>query len=124
LDYSTVGAYGEVYANNTCIMHGRTGHAWCDGTSGCVLLDFRSICPKTTPNLANTSNLAFPTTSNNTYYAPHASAGWSRNDASSCWLSISDVQSRGAELNSALVDTSQLSDADIVAKARALIWTA
>ena len=36
-----VGAYGEVFANNTCILSGHLQAPWCNSTDGCGAVTFR-----------------------------------------------------------------------------------
>jgi len=118
IDYQSSGTYGEVFANNTCILSGHAGAKWCND-EGCGALNFRDMCPETETNL--TAGTAHLNTSNNRYFAPRANATW-RSSNQACPLSIEEAQARGQEQGSEVHDVATLSTAEIVAQIEAMVW--
>ena len=118
IDYQASGAYGEVFANNTCIQGGHTQSKWCN-SDGCGVLNFRDVCPTTAANLtASTNGLQ---TYNNTYYVPKGNASW-RSSNQKCALSIEGVQGKGEEAGSRVVDVATITSASVVEMIKALLW--
>ena len=93
-DYQASGAYGEVYANNTCILSGYQQQPWCNST-GCGVANFRDVCPTKCSNLRSATFALLA--ANNTYFVQAGAVGaasWRSSDQS-CALPLSAVQMRG-----------------------------
>lgn len=117
-DYQAVGAYGEVYPNNTCVLSGHRQSAWCNDT-GCGAVSFRDVCPSGTSDLrVGTAGLI---AANNTYYTPDGAASWRASDQS-CALPLHIVQERGQEIGSRALNLSQLSTSMVLAHIKKLLW--
>ena len=117
-DYQATGAYGEVFADNTCILSGYQKQPWCN-TTGCGVATFRDICPTsyTSLRLATSTLVA----ANNTYYVPAGAASWRHSDQT-CALPLSVVRMRGEEHGSRALDVASLNASAIVAAIEAVLW--
>jgi hypothetical protein len=124
-------ATGEVYTNNTCVLHGDPSHVWCDGETQCGLISIRSRCADMHQweNISD-PQLLLPLARDNKYYVPNA------NNTRAIWwfanldcelngtLTLAELQVRGGESGSAVLDTAAMPAERIVAMGEALIYAA
>ena len=114
--------YGEAYSNNICILGNDTKGVCKPSLGFCEVLKFRDVCPNGTEDFTGAPfNITLPRSANNTYYVPGGLGGWG-NGKKSCQLDIAGVRARGAEAQSTIHDTAQLSDGTILTMAKALLW--
>ena len=121
---------GEIYTNNTCVLHGDPTHAWCDGKTQCGLISIRTGCTDMSKWNISDASLRLPDAQDNSYYIPNPS------DSRAMWwlanldcepngtLTLQEVQARGGESGSTVHDTADMPAEKLVAMGEALLYTA